>query len=290
MKAAIIGAGKMGTWFTRFFLEEGYSVTVSDKDKGKLLKIENAFPVETADAPASVKDADIILVCVPIDDFEDVIKEIRSNVSSGQVIMDICSIKEPPVKIMHKHIKRGIVLGMHPVFGPGSTSVKNKNFILTPMSSEEKKFAEDFKVWLEGKEAHVSIMSPRKHDELMSIVLGLPHFIGLVACDILLDQSTLSETRRVAGASYKMLLTLAEAVASEKADFYADLQLNLPNSEQIESLFIAKSEEWLKLIKNRNRLALISKIEDLKAKMMKIDPEYSNSYEAMYRMLEAVES
>ena len=290
MKVAIIGAGKMGTWFTKFFLGEGYSVIVSDKDKGKLLKIGNEFQVETADAPTSVKNADIILVCVPIDDFEDIIKEIRSNVGSGQVIMDICSIKEPPVKIMHKHIKRGIVLGMHPVFGPGSTSVKNKNFILTPMSSEEKKFAEDFKVWLEGKEAHVSIMSPRKHDELMSIVLGLPHFIGLVACDILLDQSTLSETRRVAGASYKMLLTLAEAVASEKADFYADLQLNLPNSEQIESLFIAKSEEWLKLIKNRNRLALISKIEDLKAKMIKIDPEYLNSYEAMYRMLEAVES
>ncbi|MGQ9551017.1 MAG: prephenate dehydrogenase/arogenate dehydrogenase family protein [Candidatus Bathycorpusculaceae bacterium] len=290
MKAAIIGAGKMGTWFTKFFLEEGYSVIVSDKDRGKLLKIENEFPVETADAPASVKNADIILVCVPIDDFEDVIKEIRSNVGSGQVIMDICSIKEPPVKIMHKHIKRGIVLGMHPVFGPGSTSVKNKNFILTPTSSEERKLAEDFKVWLEGKEAHVSIMSPRKHDELMSIVLGLPHFIGLVACDILLDQSTLSETRRVAGASYKMLLTLAEAVASEKADFYADLQLNLPSSEQIESLFIAKSEEWLKVIKNKNRLALISKIEDLKAKMIKIDPEYSNSYEAMYRMLEAVES
>lgn len=290
MKTAIIGAGKMGTWFTKFFLEEGYSVIVSDKDRGKLLKIENEFPVETADAPASVKNADIILVCVPIDDFEDVIKEIRSNVGSGQVIMDICSIKEPPVKIMHKHIKRGIVLGMHPVFGPGSTSVKNKNFILTPTSPEERKLAEDFKVWLEGKEAHVSIMSPRKHDELMSIVLGLPHFIGLVACDILLDQSTLSETRRVAGASYKMLLTLAEAVASEKADFYADLQLNLPSSEQIESLFIAKSEEWLKVIKNKNRLALISKIEDLKAKMIKIDPEYSNSYEAMYRMLEAVES
>lgn len=290
MKTAIIGAGKMGTWFTKFFLEEGYSVIVSDKDRGKLLKIENEFPVETADAPASVKNADIILVCVPIDDFEDVIKEIRSNVGSGQVIMDICSIKEPPVKIMHKHIKRGIVLGMHPVFGPGSTSVKNKNFILTPTSPEERKLAEDFKVWLEGREAHVSIMSPRKHDELMSIVLGLPHFIGLVACDILLDQSTLSETRRVAGASYKMLLTLAEAVASEKADFYSDLQLNLPSSEQIESLFIAKSEEWLKVIKNKNRLALISKIEDLKAKMIKIDPEYSNSYEAMYRMLEAVES
>ncbi len=290
MKVAIIGAGKMGAWFTRFFLEEGYSVIVSDKDKEKLLKIKNEFAIETADATTSVKSSDRVLVCVSIDDFEGVIKEIHSHVSFGQAIMDICSIKESPVKIMHKYIKRGTVLGMHPVFGPGSTSVKNKNFILTPISSEEKKFAEDFKVWLEGKKARVSIMSPKKHDELMSITLGLPHFIGLVACDMLLDQSSFSEMRKVAGASYKMLLTLAEAVASEKADFYANLQLNLPKLEKIESLFLAKSEEWLKTIKHKNRLVLIDKIEDVKAKMMKTDPECTKSYEVMYKMLEAAES
>ena len=39
--------------------------------------------------------------------------------------------------------------------------------------------------WLEKEEAHVFVMTPKKHDELMSVVLGLPHFLGLVACETL---------------------------------------------------------------------------------------------------------
>ena len=48
MKIAIIGAGKMGRWFTKFFLEEGYSVIVSSRSKEKLLRIGDEFEVEIA--------------------------------------------------------------------------------------------------------------------------------------------------------------------------------------------------------------------------------------------------
>ena len=93
--------------------------------------------------------------------------------------MDICSIKESPVKIMHENIKEALVLGTHPVFGPGSNGVKHKAYILTPTNAKEEKFAEEFKNWLEQEEAHVFIMSPKKHDELMSIVLGFTTFSWL---------------------------------------------------------------------------------------------------------------
>jgi len=32
MRIAVIGAGRMGKWFTKFFLEQGFKVVVSDKD------------------------------------------------------------------------------------------------------------------------------------------------------------------------------------------------------------------------------------------------------------------
>ena len=67
-------------------------------------------------------------------------------------------------------------MGTHPVFGPGSNGVKHKAYILTPTNPEEEKFAEQFKKWLEQEEAHVFIMSPKKHDELMSVVLGFAAF------------------------------------------------------------------------------------------------------------------
>ena len=90
-------------------------------------------------------------------------------------------------------------------------------------------------------------MTPKKHDELMSVVLGLPHFLGLVACETLLEQKNLPETKKVAGTTYRMLFTLAEATALETPDLYASLQTNLPELGKIEDQFMAKAQELLNL-------------------------------------------
>jgi prephenate dehydrogenase len=290
MKVAIIGAGKMGRWFTNFFLEEGDSVIVSSRSEEKLLKLKEEFGVEIATNVDAVKRADRILMCVPIENFEEVVKEIHSHVRPNQVVMDICSVKEMPVKIMHKYIKAGVTLGTHPVFGPGVKGIKDQNFILTPTTKKEEVFAEDFKGWLEERGANVFIMSPRRHDELMSVVLGLPHFLGLVVCDTLLDYGDFLETKRVAGASYRMLLTLAEAIASEETGFYASLQMMLPEVEKIEGLFLEKSREWLDVVRKRDKLAFADKMELVKRKLRKVNPDYAKSYEIMHRLLEAVKS
>ena len=290
MKVAIIGAGKMGRWFTRFFLEEGDSVVVSSRSKEKLLKIRDEFGVEITDNVNAVKKADRVLICVPIENFEAVVKEIHSHVRPDQVVMDICSIKEGPVKMMHEYIKTGTTLGTHPVFGPGVKSIENQNFVLTPVNDEEKQFAENFKSWLEEKHVNVFVMSPRKHDELMSVVLGFPHFLGLVVCDTLLNYPDFLETKKVAGASYKMLLTLMEAVASEETEFYTSLQMNLPEIEKIEGLFLEKSEEWLDIVRRKDGSAFASKMGLVKRKLREVNPEYARSYEVMHRLLDAVKS
>lgn len=288
MKVAIIGAGKMGQWFTRFFLEEGDSVIVSSRSEEKLLKLRQEFGVEIASNVGAVKRAERVLICVPIENFEAVVKEIHSHVRPDHVVMDICSIKRGPVKIMHKYIKTGITLGTHPVFGPGVKSIENQNFVLTPINKKEKRFAEEFKSWLEKRGANVFIMSPTKHDELMSVVLGFPHFLGLVICDTLLSCPNLLETKKVAGASYEMLLTLAEAVASEETELYTSLQMNLPEIDEIEGLFLEKSKEWLNMVRRKDRSALASKMELVKTKLKEVNPEYARSYEVMHKLLCAV--
>jgi len=290
MKVAIIGAGKMGRWFTRFFLKENDSVVVSSRSEGKLLKLREEFGVEIASSVDAVKKADRVLICVPIENFEEVVKEIHSHVRPDQVVMDICSVKEMPVKIMHEYIKAGVTLGIHPVFGPGVKSVKGQNFILTPTVKKEEVFAENFKGWLEERGANVFIMSPRRHDELMSVVLGLPHFLGLVVCDALLDYGDFLEMEKVGGASYRMLLTLAEAVASEETEFYTSLQMMLPEVEKIEGLFLEKAKEWLDIVRRRDRLAFAKKMELVKKRLRKVNPDYAKSYEVMHKVLKAFKS
>ena len=86
-----------------------------------------------------------------------------------------------------------------------------------------------------------------------------------------------------------MLFTLAEATALETPDLYASLQTNLPELEKAEDLFMAKAKEWLNIIKNKDADAIVKRMERLKAKLTEVDPDFAESYEAMYRMLEATE-
>jgi prephenate dehydrogenase len=280
----------MGVWFAWFCAENGDKVVLADRKQEKLLSLRGELGVETCvDFVEAVKAADRIMICVSISSFEEVVKKIGPSVRDGQVVMDICSIKEFPVKVMHENIKKGLVLGTHPVFGPGSKGLKHKAYVLTPTTPAEEKFAEGFRKWLEKEEAHVFVMTPKRHDELMSIVLGLPHFLGLVACETLLEQKDFSESKQVAGTTYRMLFTLAEATALESPDLYANLQINLPEMRKIEDLYIAKAEEWLDLIKKKDPRVIAERMARLKERLLKVDPDFAESYEVMYRMLEATE-
>jgi prephenate dehydrogenase len=289
MRIAVIGAGKMGVWFAKFFLAKDYDVVLADRKKEKLENLKDVLVDLTTNFQEAVWDADQVFLCVSIDAIEEVVKTISPVLRKGQVVMDIASIKEAPVETMHKYIKNATVLGTHPVFGPGSHGLKNKAYVLTPSNPEEEEAAEKFKAWLKLEEANVFVMTPKKHDELMSVVLGLPHFIGLVACETLLEQPNLHETKKVAGTTYRMLFTLAEATALETPDLYANLQINLPELGDIEALFMAKAQEWLSLIKSKDSVAIVERMEQLKKKLKETDSDFAKSYDNMYKMLESTE-
>jgi len=289
MKTAILGAGKMGVWFAKFCKEKGDHVILASKDKEKLARTGKAIGVETASFTDAVKAADRIVICVSISAFAEVVKKISPHIRDGQAVMDICSIKDYPVKVMHENIKHGLILGTHPLFGPGSSGVKHKTFILTPTNPKEQEYAEQYEKWLRKEEAHVFVMSPEKHDELISVVLGLPHFLGLAACETLMDRKDFPETKQIAGTTYRMLFTLAEATALETPDLFANLQTKLSEVRKVEEQFIAKAQDWLTLIKKNDSSAILERMERLKQKLKKGDKDFAKSYEVMYKMLELTE-
>jgi prephenate dehydrogenase len=289
MRTAVLGAGKMGVWYAKYCKEKGDIVVLADRNPEKLAKLGKELGVETADFSEAVKDADRVLICVSISSFEETVKKIAPSTHRGQRIMDICSIKEYPVDVMHRYLKGAITLGTHPVFGPGSSGVTHKAYVLTPTNKEEEAYAKEFQKWLEQEQAHVFIMTPQKHDELMAIVLGFPHFLGLAACETLLEQPAFAESKKLAGTTYRMLFTLAEAVAMETPDLYANVQTKLAGMEKIEEAFIANAEQWLDLMKRKDSKEIMARMTRLRAKLGKVDGEYGKSYEVMYRMLQSTE-
>ncbi len=270
VKVAIIGgSGKMGQWFARFLLQEGKQVVITGRDPRKLAAAQQALGVKTATNAEAVKWADVVVLSVSIDNVAAVIKEVAPHIKPHQLVIDITSVKEQPVEVMHQYIKTGTVLGAHPMFGPGATSISGQNFVLTPTNEAESALANKVKDYLEARDAVVTIMPPRQHDELMAVVLGLSHFIGLVAADTLANRDNLEAMKAVSGSTFKLLLSLVKAVIYEDPQFYSSLQMSLPHLPQIEHQFGDNAHIWADMVASKDRQAFIQRMNELKNRLEK---------------------
>jgi chorismate mutase / prephenate dehydratase len=257
-KIAIIGAGgNMGQWFCKFFKERGVEVIASDINKNSLKKLKENLGVRIAkDNKEAVKLAKFILISVLPQNFEEVVKEISPYVKKDQIIFDITSLKEKPVKIMHKYFKNNLVLGTHPLWGPASK--ENLKMILTPTNKKEKIFAEKFKKWLETEGIKVIFMSPKKQDQLMALVSGLPHFVALVSGSTL--EKDFKKIRDVYGSSFEILSSLIKRVVSNSPYLFSELQFNFPKMNEIEDNFEKKVKFWREIIKKKDRKKFVQEM------------------------------
>ena len=276
----------MGRWFASFLLKDGKEVIITGRNQIKLLDAKRQLGVDVATNVEAAKSADVILLSVPIDNLEDVVKQLSPYIRPGQVIIDITSIKALPVEIMHKHIKAGLTLGVHPVFGPGAKDIKNQNFVLTPTNEEERVLAQKIGRYLEAKGARATLMTPQEHDEMMAVILGLSHFIALTSADTLLSFDKLKQMEAIGGITYKVLLTLIKSVISEDPELYAALQMSLPNMAEIETLFQTRAKIWTDLVENKDRQKFVQRMNALRSKLKKDNPDFEKSYEDMYKLVD----
>lgn len=283
------GAGKMGKWLAGFLREGGHQVIIADRNEAGLREIQREFDIETASSNnAAIAAADYILLSVPIEEFEGVVAELGPRIETGQTVIDITSTKTVPVEVMHRYIKSGQVLGGHPLFGPGARNIENKNIVLTPTNDTEKALAYKISAYLGEKGARVDIMSPKEHDEMMSLVLGLSHFIALVAADTLLSSGKLRPMEAAGSSTYKVLLTLIESVLSEDPELYASIQMSLPHVTDFESLFREKTGEWADLVAVKDRAEFARRMREMKQKLTEVAPDFVKSYENVYRIVEGL--
>ena len=289
MKIAIIGgSGRMGRWFANFLVNDGKEVVITGRNERKLLEAKQQLGVEVATNAEAVKSADVILLSIPMDNFKSVVQEIQPYIHPKQVVIDITSVKVFSVEIMHKHIKTGLTLGVHPMFGPGARSMVNQNFILTPTNEAETALAQKIRGYLETRGARVTVMTPHEHDEMMAVILGLSHFIAIVSADTLLSLGRLKQMEAISGTTYKLLLILVESVISQDPEFYASLQMSLPNMTKIEELFQGGSKTWAELVENKDRRQFAHRMNILRDKLKQDNPDFGKAYQNAYKILEGL--
>jgi pyrroline-5-carboxylate reductase len=95
-RVAVLGTGKMGGILLKALLEKGLlspdltRATVQHEERALLMTHKLKIPV-TTDNLAAVKDADIILVCVKPQVVNEVMEQIRPNVTSKQLIISVAA-------------------------------------------------------------------------------------------------------------------------------------------------------------------------------------------------------
>jgi prephenate dehydrogenase len=266
MKIAVIGGGgKMGQWLCHYLLTEEFDIIIYDNDKDKLKEAGRWHGIEIArSSREAVGKADIIIISVPIGNFEKVVKEIGPAIQPEQIVIDVTSVKTAPVKVMHKHIKAGLILGAHPLFGPGVTSLKDQNFALTPTNAKEKALAAKVEKYLKARGANVKLMTPEAHDRMMAVVQGLSHFVAIVSADALAGLGDLDEMKDVSTTTFRIFLNYIESVIGDDAPLYAAIQMEHPEMADIYQALGQSIEKWADVVKRKDTQGFVERMNELK--------------------------
>jgi prephenate dehydrogenase len=287
MKIAVIGgAGKMGSWFAAFFSNIGHEVIISDTNAAGLSEVCQRLNIKSASAGEAVSGSDAVIISVDIDSFENAVKEISPFIKLSQILVDVTSVKQKPVDIMHQCCPQAKIMGIHPLFGPGARDLVGQNLVLTPYGEEEQEFADEIKDYLADLGARVSIMTPYEHDSMMSVVLGLAHYITIVAADSLSVFENQAQLKSIGGSTYRVLTTLVESVISEDPELYATLQMHLPGLADMEDRFQQNAARWANLVKAGDKEGFKKGMIELKKRYSAANANFGRAYENMYKIME----
>ena len=146
-------------------------------------------------------------------------RSIKSLLRPDALVVDVCSVKEHPVRAMKRHLPKSVsLLATHPNFGPDSAadSLKGRKIVLSRVRMKNADYFRAKRA-LERKGLEVVELTPREHDRRMASSLVLTHFIGrgLVAYG--------AKTTGVDTEGYKRLLRILETVQNDSWELFEDM-------------------------------------------------------------------
>ena len=118
MRIGIIGYGRFGKLWAECLADSGQEVLVYEKRvKSKKLKVKSCEFVSLD----KVVKVDFLFLLVPISEIENICREIARLLDKNTVVVDACSVKVFPAKIMIKYLPdKQPIIATHPLFGPDS--------------------------------------------------------------------------------------------------------------------------------------------------------------------------
>ena len=254
-KISIVGAGRMGSWFARYFSEVDVPVAVYDEDHAKAMSKAREQSLEYADSLVKVATADLVIVAVPIAKTPGTIRELSRIIAEKKEplkirVLEVSSVKTEMGKSLLKEDlaanEKIDLYSIHPLFGAG-TNMYGRNTIVQ-VSPEDTRF-------VKGLFPHYTIDSLdwQAHDELMVSLLTIPHSLALVFADFLAGRK-LKEARAfdMKTPSFAHMLELSRRVLGENPEVYFEIEAANPNTDLALSNLLGSLNKLRKSLESRD--------------------------------------
>jgi len=190
-RLALIGVGLIGSSIAHAARQHGLvreivATARTEKTRQRVVELKFADRVVATNAEAA-RDADLVIVCIPVGACGPVAAEIAASLKPGAIVSDAGSVKGAVVRDMAPHLPKNVhFVPAHPVAGtehsgPDSGFAElfiNRWCILTPPPGADATAVERLATFWRALGAKTATMSPEHHDLVLAITSHLPHLIA----------------------------------------------------------------------------------------------------------------
>jgi cyclohexadieny/prephenate dehydrogenase len=223
-RLAIIGMGLIGSSIARAAREQAVvrTIVAIDSSSEVCSRVTELGIADhaTADATEGVRDADLVILCVPVGVNGPVIQSIAAALKTGAVVSDVGSVKGAVVKAVQPHLPPGVhFVPAHPVAGTEhsgpdagfSSLFDNRWCILTPPEGEDVAAIARVRLFWEAFGSKVEEMTPEHHDLVLAVTSHVPHLIAynIVGTADDLQQVTQSEVIKFSAGGFRDFTRIA---------------------------------------------------------------------------------
>ena len=253
MNVGIIGGSDgLGKTLVYYFRDE-FDVFISGRDHKKGRHVASEAGVNYIESNAGLANiSDILIISVPIQHTEDVIREVAPFMKAGSVMIDVTSVKEGPSKAMAEALPENIeYIPTHPVFGPRTTDLNNQVIVLT--ADKKGEWYSKVYGYLKGKNMRIIETTAEKHDYMMSIVQVLTHFSFIsTASAIEKLKVDLTETEDYESPIYNLMIDMIARIVAQNPYLTYNIQSMNQNGPKIRNTFADSVVELRDVINNND--------------------------------------
>jgi len=223
-KVALIGIGLIGSSLARVIRREHLAghVAISTRSAATLARAKGLGLGDsyTTDMAEAVRDADLIVVSVPVGSSEAVAKAIAPALKKGAIVTDVGSTKASVIAQMQPHMPEGVhFIPGHPLAGTEKSGpdagfaelFKNRWCIFTPLPGTDPAALEKLSEFWRRCGSNIDTMDAAHHDMTLAIVSHLPHIIAynIVGTADDLETVTKSEVIKYSASGFRDFTRLA---------------------------------------------------------------------------------